>query len=105
MFCILIFIRILITDLYLLYTLLPSLTFNFQNKLDYLTLILLPAVFLKYVSLLLYEYKIKYIKFFYMSILCIISFVLLTKMDFDPNNNHDNPYLINFIYTYPNYRR
>ena len=79
LFCTLIFFRIMIMDLYLLYTLLPSLTFNFQNKLDYITLILLPAVFLKYVSLLLYEYKIKYIKFFYMSTLCIILFVLLTK--------------------------
>ena len=31
--------------------------------------------------------------------------VLLSKIDFDPFGKHSNPYLINYIYTFPEYRR
>jgi len=33
------------------------------------------------------------------------SFVLLSKMDFDPMNKYNNPYTLNYIYTFPDYRR
>ena len=31
--------------------------------------------------------------------------VFLSKIDFDPFGKHSNPYLINYIYTFPEYRR
>lgn len=33
------------------------------------------------------------------------SFIILSKMDYDPIGDHINPYMLDFIYTFPQYRR
>ena len=35
----------------------------------------------------------------------LYSFALLSKMDYDPEEKHINPFTLNFIYTSPKYRR
>lgn len=35
----------------------------------------------------------------------IKTFALLSKCDYDPLNTHDNPYILDFIYTFISYRR
>ena len=35
----------------------------------------------------------------------IKTFALLHKLDFDPLNKHENPYILDFIYTFKQYRR
>lgn len=35
----------------------------------------------------------------------IVTIVLLSKCEYDPYKTHDDPYTINYIYTYPKYRR
>jgi hypothetical protein len=35
----------------------------------------------------------------------IKTFALLSKMDYDPINTHSNPYILDFIYTFKQYRR
>lgn len=33
-----------------------------------------------------------------------VAFVLLSKMDYDPEGIHDKPWTLNFVYTYPEFR-
>jgi len=35
----------------------------------------------------------------------IVSFALLSKCDYDPLNEYSNPYILNYIYTFEQYRR
>ena len=35
----------------------------------------------------------------------IMSFALLHKCDFDPLKTHTNPHVLDFVYTFPEYRR
>ena len=34
----------------------------------------------------------------------VVSFALLHKTDYDPYRKHKNPYVLDYIYTYTNYR-
>jgi hypothetical protein len=35
----------------------------------------------------------------------LLSFAILSKMDFDPWNKHKDPWTLNFIYTFAKYRK
>ena len=35
----------------------------------------------------------------------VVSFTLLSKMEFDPLKKHNNPYTLNYIYTFEDHRR